>query len=75
MADRKSYSKRREDALYAVVGRAFTDFRIKILRGHLTGWNATTQEDRVYAELKGLADKVCAEYRKSYAPQREGGGQ
>jgi hypothetical protein len=69
--DRKSYSKRRETNLWRIVDDEIISLRIKILRGDLVGFKAPYQEDLVYALTRDIADKVCAEYRKSYAPEKK----
>ena len=64
MADRKKFSKRREDVLWRVVDYAITDFRIAVLRGVFQSISDNSREEIVYKHFKGLADKVAAKYRE-----------
>lgn len=67
MTDRKRYSRRREGELWKAVDSAITELRIKVLKGNLECLSNSRQEEILYKELGSLADKVCAEYRRSYA--------
>lgn len=67
MSDRKNFSKHREQKLYDIVHQALTDIRIDILRGGYSNLSTCGMEKRFEANTRALGDKVCAEYRKSYA--------
>ena len=67
MVDRKHFSKRREQALYLIIQDAITELRIDILRGKWDIVNGIGKEQRLINATITLGDKVCSEYRKSYA--------
>ena len=71
MKDRIHYSKRREQALYNVIHASLMDVRIAILRGEYHYIGNNEKEERFFKQTKDLAESVCAEYRKSYAPIKD----
>lgn len=70
MADRKNYSKRREDKIYAIIHEELIQIRMDMLRGGYSGINDCAKESRFAKATMTLGDKVCDEYRKSYATKR-----
>lgn len=67
MSDRKNYSKRRESAIYGIIHEEIMQLRIAVLKGLLNGYSDIGKEEQIDNKLLMLGDKVCAEYRKSYA--------
>lgn len=65
MADRKRYSKRRQELLYRVVDEALIELRIRVLRGALIDCSASKQEEVLYRMTADLPEKVVDEYRRS----------
>jgi len=68
MADRKNYSKLREQKIYAIIHEELMQVCMDMLRGGYCELNRNGKEARFAKFTVYLGDKVCAEYRKSYAP-------